>query len=65
MGREAHWRSAHLADITIIMKGMALARAGRWIEDHNLDHRTLWWGLTWTAGNIGLVVLLTLLASAA
>jgi hypothetical protein len=54
------------ADIGIIMtKVFPVARAGRWIEDHNLDHRTLWWGLSWIAGNIALVVLLTLLASAA
>lgn len=42
-----------------------MTRVGQWIEDHFVDTRALWWGLAWTACNIGLIVLILAFASAA
>lgn len=42
-----------------------MTRVSQWIENHGLDHQTLWWGLAWTACNIGLIVLIMAFASAA
>jgi hypothetical protein len=42
-----------------------MARIAQWIETHDHDPGTVWWGLAWIAVNIGVVVLLVLLAYAA
>jgi hypothetical protein len=57
--------SSFLADHPREKERQSLARASQWIEDHNLDVQTLWWGIVWIAASIGLIVVVMALAAAA
>ncbi len=40
-----------------------VAQRKQWAAAHNLERRALWWGLAWIAVNIGIVVMIVLVAS--
>jgi len=40
-----------------------MARAWRWAEVPHRQRATFWWGIAWTALNIGIVLMIVLLAS--